>query len=195
MMSRRTILGAIVAAAAAPFTPHDKARAAQAAAAADAWSFTFAGFDGDPLPLADYRGKVLLVVNTATECGFSPQFNGLEAIWQRYGKDGLVVVGVPSNDFGGQEPRKGDEIAQYCKLNYGVTFPLADRTPVSGADAHPFYAWARDVTGSAPMWNFHKYLVGRDGRLVAAYGSMTTPESSKVTRAIESALAQAAPTQ
>lgn len=194
-MSRRTVLGALFAAAASSLVPHDKARAAQAAAEADAFSFTFAGFDGAPLPLSAYKGKVMLVVNTATECGFTPQLTGLESLWQRFGKDGLVVVGVPSNDFGGQEPRKGEELAQYCKLNYGVSFPLADRTPVSGAEAHPFYKWAKAVTGSAPMWNFHKYLVGRDGRIIAAYGSMTTPESGKLVSAVETALAQSAPSQ
>ncbi|MFO1089702.1 MAG: glutathione peroxidase [Hyphomicrobiales bacterium] len=194
-MTRRTVFGALIAAAASPFVRHDPARAAAAAATSDAYAFTFEGFDGKPLPLAAYRGKVLLVVNTATECGFTPQLEGLEALWTKWEKAGLVVVGVPSNDFGGQEPRKGAEIAEYCKMNYGVTFPLADRTPVSGKDAHPFYKWAYAVTGSAPMWNFHKYLVGRDGHLIAAYGSMTTPNSTKLTSAIEAALATSVPTQ
>lgn len=161
-----------------------------ARAAAGGHSFTFAGFDGEPLPLAQFAGKPVLVVNTATECGFTPQFEGLEALWQRYKGKGLVIVGVPSNDFGGQEPRKGADIKHFCKINYGVSFPLADRTRVRGDNAHPFYRWALEQAGgeARPRWNFHKYLIGADGKLTAWFPTQTDPMSKPVTAAVEKAL-------
>lgn len=154
------------------------------------YDFTFSGFDGEPLPLEQFAGKPVLVVNTATECGYTPQFEGLEALWQEYKDEGLVIVGVPSGDFGGQEPRQGAEIKNYCKLNYGVSFPLADRTHVRGSDAHPFYQWAREQAGSEarPRWNFHKYLIGADGKIAAWFDTQTEPQSRPVVDAVEKAL-------
>lgn len=152
--------------------------------------FTFAGFDGKPLPLAQFAGKPVLVVNTASECGYTGQYAGLEKLWQTYKDRGLVIVGVPSNDFGGQEPLKGEEIKNFCQLNYGVTFPLADRTPVSGEQAHKFYKWAREQGGQAavPRWNFHKILIAPDGSIAAAFPSRVRPESRDLVRAVEQAL-------
>ncbi len=155
-----------------------------------AHDFAFPGIDGRPLALADLRGKAILVVNTASQCGFTPQYAGLQALWEAYRDRGLVVLGVPSNDFGGQEPGSAAEIRQFCEVNFGVDFPMADKTVVSGADAHPFYRWAADELGfmAKPRWNFHKYLVAPDGRLVDWFSSMTAPDSDRLRRAVEAAL-------
>jgi glutathione peroxidase len=168
-----------------------------AAAAADtakplAYNFSFEAIEGGRMPLEQWRGKVLLVVNTASFCGFTPQYQGLQALWQRYSERGLVVLGVPSNDFGGQEPNSEREILGFCKGAYNVTFPLASKQVVSGNQAHPFYRWAVDSlgAGAAPKWNFHKYLVGRDGKLIAAFPTRLAPEAPELIRAIEGALAK-----
>jgi glutathione peroxidase len=158
---------------------------------AGAFDHTFDAIEGGKLPLAQWRGKALLVVNTASFCGFTRQYEGLQGLWERYHARGLVVIGVPSNDFGEQEPKTESEILGFCKGAFGVTFPLSAKVPVSGALAHPFYRWAREAlgAGNAPRWNFHKYLVGRDGKLIAGYGSRVEPLSAEMTKAIEAALA------
>lgn len=156
-----------------------------------AYQFTFRQLmGGKPLPLADYKGKVLLIVNTASHCGFTPQYEGLEKLYSTYKEQGLVIIGVPSNDFGQQEPGSSEEIATFCKTNYGVTFSLAGKEVVSGSQAHPFFLWARKVLGfgSAPKWNFHKYLINRKGQIVDYYNSMTGPDSQKITSRIEGLL-------
>lgn len=161
------------------------------AQAVSAHDFAFTTLIGNqPLPLAQFKGKVLLVVNTASECGFTPQYKGLEALYRRYKDRGLVVIGVPSNDFGAQEPGSSETIADFCRLNYGVSFPMAAKVHVKGEDAHPFYQWARERFGlmGAPKWNFHKYLVAPDGRLVDYFHSTTTPESPRLVQAIEALL-------
>ena len=165
------------------------------ASAKTAHDFSFTGIDGKPLPLAQFEGKVLLVVNTASECGFTPQYEGLEELWKTYGEKGLVIVGVPSNDFGGQEPGSSQEIATFCKINYGVTFPLADKTVVKGDAAHPFYKWAGEQAGlmGRPKWNFHKYLIGRDGRFVDWFSTQTKPTGPKIKAAVEAALSSTSP--
>jgi glutathione peroxidase len=148
--------------------------------------------DGKSVKLSEYRGKVLLVVNTASQCGFTPQFKGLEALWRQYRDQGLVVVGFPSNQFGGQDPGSNDEIASFCELNYGVSFPMMAKVDVNGANAHPLYKWltkeAPGLLGSKSIkWNFTKFLVGRDGRVLHRYAPQDTPE--KLSRDIEAALA------
>jgi glutathione peroxidase len=160
------------------------------AGASTAWDFSFVGIDGQPLPLADYRGKAVLIVNTASECGFTPQYKGLEQLAEKYRERGLVVLGVPSNDFGGQEPGSSGEIKQFCELNYDIRFPLTEKTKVTGEDAHPFYQWAARELGplAKPRWNFHKYLIAPDGRLVDWFSTVTKPESSRVIKAIEAIL-------
>jgi glutathione peroxidase len=144
----------------------------------------------DALPLSHYKGSVLLIVNTASQCGFTPQYEGLEKLYKEYAEKGLVIIGVPSNDFGSQEPGSAQEIANFCKLNYGVSFPMAAKEVVSGDDAHPFYQWAKKTLGfgTAPKWNFHKYLVGRDGKLMDYFASTTAPDSERLRTAIEKAL-------
>lgn len=167
------------------------ASSAHAAATATAYDFVFKTLsDEQPMPLAAYRGQVLLIVNTASRCGFTDQYAGLEKLYQLYQAQGLVIIGVPSNDFGGQEPGSNAEIATFCKLNYGVTFPLAAKEVVTGAQAHPFYRWAKDTLGfaAAPKWNFHKYLINRRGQLVDYFHSTTSPDAAKIKRAIKAAL-------
>ncbi len=156
-----------------------------------AFDFTLAGIDGKPMPLKQFEGHPVLVVNTASECGYTPQYEGLEELWRAYGPKGLVIVGVPSNDFGGQEPGTATEIATFCKINYGVTFPLAGKTVVKGEAAHPFYKWAGSKAGvlGAPKWNFHKYLIGADGRFIDWFSTQTKPMGPKIRKAIEAALA------
>lgn len=160
------------------------------AAGTTAHDFAFTAIEGEPLALSQFQGKAVLVVNTASFCGFTPQYQGLQALWDTYRDRGLVVVGVPSNDFGSQEPGSSNEIKDFCSTNYQVTFPLAEKEVVSGAGAHPFYKWAREELGmlAAPKWNFHKYLIAPDGRLVDWFSTTTKPGSDKVIKAVEAVL-------
>lgn len=155
-----------------------------------AYDFDFQSLKGKPLPLAEFAGRPLLIVNTASKCGFTPQYKELEAIWQKYRDEGLVVLGVPSNDFAGQEPGNAAEIANFCEINFGVDFPLTEKVRVKGANAHPLFQWLAREGGflSRPRWNFYKYVIGKDGRLVDWFASTTTPGSAKVQRAIEKAV-------
>jgi glutathione peroxidase len=154
--------------------------------------FALQGMDGKPMPLKQYEGKVVLLVNTASECGFTPQYEGLEKLWEAYKGKGLVVVGVPSNDFGGQEPGKAAEIATFCKVNYGVTFPLSDKTVVSGQGEAAVYKWAAEKAGmlGTPKWNFHKYLFSKTGEFVDWFSTPTEPMSAKIISAVEAELAK-----
>jgi len=157
----------------------------------NAHDFTFTAIDGSPLPLSRFRGKVLLVVNTASECGYTPQYADLERLWQNYRERGLVVLGVPCNDFGGQEPGTASEIGAFCQKNYGVSFPLTAKCAVKGEAAHPFYGWAGEQAGllGRPKWNFHKYLVGRDGGFRDWFSTPAKPMGPKIVKAVEAALA------
>jgi glutathione peroxidase len=159
-----------------------------------AWDFSFTSIDGKPMPLADFRGKVLLVVNTASFCGFTKQYEALQALHAKYEGRGFAVIGVPSNDFGGQEPKAAGEIKEFCEGMFGVTFPLTDKNAVLGEGAHPFYKWAREELGwlNAPKWNFHKYLVGRDGKLVTSFYSQTAPDADRLVKAVEAEIAKPA---
>lgn len=159
--------------------------------AVDAYGFEFVSIDGEPLPLSDYKGKVLMIVNTASKCGFTGQYTGLQELYDTKKEEGLVILGVPSNDFGGQEPGTEEEIKEFCQNTYAVTFPLTSKNIVSGDEAHPFYKWARQQVGwpGAPKWNFHKYIIGRDGKLVDYFSSMTAPDSANLGIKIDAALA------
>jgi glutathione peroxidase len=151
--------------------------------------------DGKPAHLSDYAGKVVLAVNVASKCGFTPQYAGLQALHDRYGDRGFTVLGFPSNQFFNQEPGSAEQIQEFCSLNYGVSFPLFAKLDVKGGEQHPLYAIlseAPDDAGKAGnvAWNFEKFLVGRDGRVVRRFRSKVVPEDPKVIEAIESALAQ-----
>ncbi len=160
------------------------------AAGPNAFHFSFEAIEGGPLPLSQYEGKALLIVNTASFCGFTRQYGELQGIWESHRDRGLIVIGVPSNDFGAQEPGSAEEIKTFCEVNFDIDFPLADKTKVKGPEAHPFYRWAKDRLGkrSAPSWNFHKYLIDREGNLVASFPPRVSPQSIKVLRAIDDAL-------
>ena len=139
-----------------------------------------------------YGGKVILVVNTASQCGYTPQYEGLEKIYQRYKDRGLVVLGFPSEDFGGQELAKEEDIAEFCKANFGVSFPMFGKSAVKGREANPLFRTLAQKTGQEPGWNFNKYLVGRDGKVLAHFGSDVKPDGPKLESAIEAALQGAA---
>jgi len=148
--------------------------------------------DGKPTSLKAYQGKVLLIVNVASECGFTPQYEGLEAIQKKYEAKGFTVLGFPCNDFGSQEPGTADEIKTFCSSNYSVTFPLFEKLHVKGGEQHPLYAALTGKDSPFPgdiSWNFNKFVVGRDGKIVKRFDSKATPESAQVTGAIEAALA------
>ncbi|GAB5469434.1 MAG: glutathione peroxidase [Rhodospirillales bacterium] len=157
------------------------------------WSeATLTGLHGEPLPASLFEGKTVLVVNTASQCGFTPQYAGLQALWERYGDRGFVVLGVPANDFGRQEPGSNAEIAGFCERRFAITFPMTEKTTVVGAAAHPIFAWAARVSdGKAnPQWNFYKLLIDRDGKLDSWFTSLSKPESKSVTARIEAVLAR-----
>lgn len=166
--------------------------AASSSEAASAWDFSFVAIDGQPMPLSQFEGKAVLVVNTASQCGFTPQYKGLEALYQKYRDRGLVVLGVPSNDFGGQEPGSSSEIKDFCETTFSVDFPLTEKVKVTGDSAHPFFRWAAKEMGplAKPRWNFHKYLIAPDGRLVDWFSTVTSPDAASVSRSIEANLPQ-----
>jgi glutathione peroxidase len=150
-----------------------------------AYAFSFTGLDGHSIRLGDFAGKPILVVNTASHCGYTPQFTGLQDLWKRYQDRGLMIVGVPSNDFGGQEPGGSKEIAATAHSEYGVKFPLTAKAEVKGAKAHPFFKWAAtERPQEVPRWNFHKYLIGRDGQIAAVFPSSVDPTDTRVITAI-----------
>ncbi len=159
---------------------------------ATVYDFEALSITGKPAELASQRGKVLLIVNTASACGFTPQFAGLEKLWADYRDRGLVIVGFPSNEFGGQDPGNNDTIASFCQVNYGVSFPMMAKVKVNGADAHPLWQWlkaqAPGLLGTEGVkWNFTKFLVGKDGQVLKRYAPNDTPESLR--KDIERALA------
>jgi glutathione peroxidase len=145
-----------------------------------------------PVSLCDYRGKVVLAVNTASQCGFTPQFKGLEALYQKYKDRGLVVLGFPSNDFR-QEFNEAEETAKVCYINYGVTFPMFAKSAVTGAEANPLFKSLAAQSGTTPKWNFYKYLIGRDGQVVENFSPMTGPDDKGLQDKIEALLAAKAP--
>jgi glutathione peroxidase len=153
--------------------------------AINAYRFSFPGLSGGEIKLSDFKGKPILIVNTASQCGFSGQLAGMEQLYTRFGPRGLVVIAVPSNDFGGQEPGGAEEIKATAMGEYHATFPITAKQVVKGADAHPFYQWTAQLKPSeTPRWNFHKYLIGRDGRLAAIFPTATEPTDSRVISAI-----------
>lgn len=179
----RTFMVAAVAAAAMMEAP---------AMAETAHDFVFEKLEGGKLDMSQYKGKAVLVVNTASFCGYTPQYEGLQSLWESYKDKGLVVLGVPANNFGAQEPGSAAEIKNFCEANYSVDFPMTDKVDVVGGGAHPFYKWAKATLGdgNVPKWNFHKYLVNTEGELVAAFPSAVKPESAEIKAAVDKALAK-----
>ena len=188
MLDRRTLLTAALALSGAALP-----RAAMAQTGVSrmtAYGFSFAALDGPDIRLADYANRPILVVNTASQCGYTPQFAGLQALATEFGPRGLAVIGVPSNDFN-QEPGSPAEIAQAAH-QHGVAFPIAARTVVTGASAHPFYRWAAQARpAEVPRWNFHKYLVGRDGYLAGSFAQSVAPQDTRIKTAIARQLSDA----
>jgi len=190
MIDRRTIFTAALAAIAGPLSP--RTVLAQAAMSRiTAYAFSFPALTGGDIRLADYTGRPLLVVNTASLCGYTPQYAGLQELWTQFHDRGLMIVGVPSNDFCGQEPAGATEIAETAQHQYGVTFPIAAKAAVRGPNAHPFYKWAADARPKdVPRWNFHKYLIGRNGYIAEVFPETVEPSDTRVKTAIAQALAE-----
>jgi glutathione peroxidase len=190
MIDRRTLVTAVLAGVAGA-TSTRSALAQAAVSRITAYAFSFAALAGGDIRLADYAGHPLLVVNTASLCGFTPQYGGLQALWTEFHDRGLGIVGVPSNDFE-QEPGGPAEIAQTARQQYGVTFPIAAKTVVKGPNAHPFYRWAAEARpNDVPRWNFHKYLIGHDGYIAEAFPETVDPTDTRVKTAIARAFADA----
>jgi glutathione peroxidase len=189
MIERRAILTAALAAIAIPAST--RTVLAQAAISRmTAYAFSFPALDGGDIRLGDYTGRPLMVVNTASLCGYTPQYAGLQELWTQFHDRGLMIIGVPSNDFGGQEPGGAREIAETAQHQYGVTFPIAAKAVVKGPGAHPFYKWAADIRPKdIPRWNFHKYLIGRDGYIAEVFPETIEPLDTRVKTAIARALA------
>lgn len=158
--------------------------------AASAHEFSFEGIDGGEIALGDYAGRAVLIVNTASRCAFTFQYEALQKLHETYGERGLTVLAVPSNDFGGQEPGDEAEIVCFCAKKFHTSFPFTRKYAVTGALAHPFFTWAADQFGPSgrPRWNFHKYLISGDGQIIGSFSSVVGPTSVKVTNAIEAAL-------
>jgi glutathione peroxidase len=152
-----------------------------------AFDFEFQSLRGKPLALKEFAGKPVIIVNTASKCGFTPQYAGLEALWQKHKDDGLVIIGVPCNQFGRQEPGNADDISSFCQINYGVDFPMTEKVDVKGTGAHPLFQWLAAQGGywSRPRWNFYKYLIGPDGELKTWFSSLTSPKSAKFNQAVD----------
>ena len=155
-----------------------------------AYDFNFNDLDGSNLNLSEYKDKVIVVVNVASQCGFTKQYEGMQTIWEKYESKGIIMLGVPSNDFGNQEPGNNKDIKNFCEAKFGITFPMTGKVSVKGENAHPFYKWAKKNygKGAIPKWNFHKIIIGKDGKIEDTFASITKPSSKKFILAIERAL-------
>ena len=155
----------------------------------NAYDFSFKDIDGNDLKFKDYKGKVLLVVNVASKCGFTGQYEGLQAVWDKYKDKDFVLIGIPSNDFY-QEYKDEKDVKNFCELTFGVNFPMTSITKVRGSDAHPFFKWAKLTYGNKtiPKWNFHKLLINKEGKIIETYSSTTKPNSNKIISTINSLL-------
>ena len=152
-----------------------------------AYDFQFIDLDGSPLSLTEYEGKIIIVVNVASQCGFTKQYEDMQNIWEKYQDKGIVMLGIPSNDFGKQEPGTNKEIKDFCETNFGINFPMTEKINVIGNNAHPFYKWAKKNhgIGAIPKWNFHKIVIGKNGKVVDTFASFTKPTSKKFISLIE----------
>jgi glutathione peroxidase len=190
MIDRRTMMTAALAAIAGAASSR-QASAQAGMSRITAYAFSFPALAGGDIRLSDYAGHPMLIVNTASLCGFTPQYGGLQQLWTEFHDRGLMMVGIPSNDFGGQEPGGATEIAETAQHQYGVTFPIAAKAVVKGPSAHPFYKWAAEARPKdVPRWNFHKYLIGRDGYIAEVFPESVEPGDTRVKTAIARALNQ-----
>ena len=155
-----------------------------------AYDFQFRDLDGSLLSLSEYKGKIIVAVNVASQCGFTNQYEDMQNIWEKYQSKGIVIVGVPSNDFGKQEPGSNEDIKNFCEAKFGISFPMTEKVSVKGADAHPFYIWAEKNHGKSavPKWNFHKIIINKEGKIEKTFSSMTNPSSKKFKEVIEKLL-------
>ena len=155
-----------------------------------AYDFNFNDLDGSPLKLSEYKNKVIIVVNVASQCGFTKQYEDMQKVWEEYQDKGVIMLGIPSNNFGNQEPGTSEEIRNFCEAKFGITFPMTEKITVKGENAHPFYKWAKENHGKSaiPKWNFHKIIIGKDGKVIDTFASITNPSSSKFIKVIEKSL-------
>ena len=155
-----------------------------------AYDFKFKDLDGSALNLSEYKGKVVVVVNVASQCGFTNQYEDMQNVWEQYQSRGVVMLGVPSNDFGKQEPGSNEDIKNFCEAKFGITFPMTEKVSVKGTDAHPFYIWAKENHGNSavPKWNFHKIIINKEGKIEKAFSSITNPSSKRFKEVIENLL-------
>ena len=152
-----------------------------------AYDFKFKDLDGSILDLAEYKGKIIVVVNVASQCGFTNQYEDMQKVWEKYQKSGVIIIGVPSNDFGNQEPGNNKEIKDFCEAKFGISFPMTEKVSVKGSAAHPFYIWARENYGKSaiPKWNFHKIIIDKNGKIVDTFASITSPSSKRFIKALD----------
>ena len=155
-----------------------------------AYDFNFNDIDGSALKLSEFKGKVIVVVNVASQCGFTNQYEDMQQVWDKYQEKGIVIIGVPSNDFGNQEPGSNQEIKTFCQAKFGITFPMTEKVIIKGSEAHPFYLWAKKNHGKSavPKWNFHKIIINKTGKIDQTFSSITNPSSKKFKKAIENLL-------
>ena len=155
-----------------------------------AYNFNFKDLDGTNLSLSEYKNKIIVVVNVASKCGFTTQYEDMQKIWEKYQSKGLIILGVPSNDFGGQEPGTNKEIKNFCEAKFGISFPMTEKVSVKGSNAHPFYLWAKENHGKSaiPKWNFHKIIINKEGKVSETFSSITNPSSKKFLNSIEKLL-------
>ena len=154
------------------------------------YEFSFNDLDGSKLKLSDYKDKVIVIVNVASKCGFTNQYEDMQKTWEKYQKKGLVIIGVPSNDFGSQEPGTSSDIKNFCEAKFGISFPMTEKVRVKGDEAHPLYLWAKKNYGKSavPKWNFHKIIINKDGKIAETFSSITNPSSKKFIKVIENLL-------
>ena len=155
-----------------------------------AYNFNFKDLDGSTINLSEYRDKVIVAINVASQCGFTNQYEDMQKIWEKYQSRGVIILGIPSNDFGKQEPGSNKDIKNFCEAKFGISFPMTEKVAVKGPDAHPFYIWARENYGKSaiPKWNFHKIIINKDGKIQDTFASITNPSSNRFINALEKAL-------
>ena len=152
-----------------------------------AYDFNFKDLDGSPLNLSNYKGKVIVAINVASQCGFTNQYEDMQQVWEKYQSKGIVILGIPSNDFGKQEPGSNQDIKNFCEAKFGISFPMTEKVSVKGSEAHPFYIWAQKNYGKSaiPKWNFHKIIIDKNGKIAETFSSITNPSSKKFIKILE----------